>query len=257
MERRIILTEGVDPTKMMFSPAIGLGHLAWSSGSAGIDKQGKVPGPDIESQARQAFENLGEPLKAAGSTWADVVKLNCYLTHAARDFAGWNTVFKEYFPKNPPARTTIGSGLLRDEWLLEIEIIYIIKDGKGGGMEKQLILRENTDVTKMVIAPGVRVGDFIYVSGSAGAKDGKLAPDIEGQARQAMENLGTVLKAAGSSWDKVVKVNCYLVEAARDFQGWNKVWKEYFPTTPPARTTVGAAIAMEGALIEVEFIALA
>ncbi|MFO7918400.1 MAG: RidA family protein [Anaerolineae bacterium] len=125
-------------------------------------------------------------------------------------------------------------------------------------MEKELILKEGTDVENMVIAPGVRVGDVIYVSGSAGAKDGELAgDDIESQARQAMENLGEVLEAAGSSWDKVFKLNCYLTEAARDFEGWNTVFKEYFPEDPPARTTVGAQIAMEGALIEVELIALA
>ena len=53
----------------------------------------------------------------------------------------------------------------------------------------------------------------------------------------------------------VVKVNCFLVHAARDFAGWNAVWKEVFPSNPPARTTVGGDIAMEGALIEVELIA--
>ena len=72
-----------------------------------------------------------------------------------------------------------------------------------------------------------------------------------------MENLGRVLKAAGSSWDKVVKVNCYLVYPQKDFADWNKVFKEYFPQNPPASTTVGASIAMEGALIEVELIAIA
>jgi len=123
-------------------------------------------------------------------------------------------------------------------------------------MEKQLILPEGTDVSKMVIAPGVRIGDLVYVSGSAGAKGGKLAgEDVESQARQAMLNLGRVLEAAGSSWEKVVKVNCFLVYAARDFAGWNKVFKEFFPKNPPARTTVGGDIAMEGALIEVELIA--
>jgi 2-iminobutanoate/2-iminopropanoate deaminase len=123
---------------------------------------------------------------------------------------------------------------------------------------KQLILPEGTDVDKMVIAPGTRIGDLIYLSGSAGydsAKGALAGDDIESQARQAMENLGRVLKAAGSSWEKVVKVNCFLVHAQRDFAGWNKVWKEYFPKNPPARTTVGGDIAMEGALIEVELIA--
>jgi 2-iminobutanoate/2-iminopropanoate deaminase len=123
-------------------------------------------------------------------------------------------------------------------------------------MEKQLVIPEGTDVSKMVIAPGVRIGNLLYVSGSAGAKAGKLAgDDVESQARQAMLNLGVVLQAAGSSWDKVVKVNCFLVHAARDFGGWNKVFKEFFPSNPPARTTVGGDIAMEGALIEVELIA--
>ena len=125
-------------------------------------------------------------------------------------------------------------------------------------MEKQLIIPEGTDVENMVIAPGVRVGDFVYLSGNAGydKEKGALAgDDIESQARQTMENLGVVLKAAGLTWDKVFKLNCYLVHAARDFAGWNKVFKEYFPSNPPARTTVGAQIAMEGALIEVEVIA--
>lgn len=125
-------------------------------------------------------------------------------------------------------------------------------------MKKQLIIPKGTDVSKMVIAPAVRIGDLLYLSGTAGydAEEGALAgDDIESQARQAMANLGKVLKAAGSSWENVVKVNCFLVHAQRDFAGWNVVFKEIFPQNPPARTTVGGDIAMEGALIEVELIA--
>lgn len=125
-------------------------------------------------------------------------------------------------------------------------------------MKKELILPPGTDVDKMTIAPGVKVGNFLWVSGSAGAKDGKLPGewDIVAQSRQAMENLGRVLQAAGTSWENVIKVNCFLVDAARDFAGWNKVFKEYFPTNPPARTTVGGDIAMNGALVEVEMVVL-
>ena len=127
-------------------------------------------------------------------------------------------------------------------------------------MDKQLIIPDGTDVDTMVIAPAVRVGDMLYLSGTAGfdAAMGKLAgADIESQARQAMKNLGRVLDAAGSSWDKVIKVNCFLVRAQEDFAGWNTVFKEIFPKNPPARTTVGGDIAMDGALIEVELIAIA
>jgi 2-iminobutanoate/2-iminopropanoate deaminase len=125
-------------------------------------------------------------------------------------------------------------------------------------MGRQLIIPKGTDRSTMTIAPAVRLGDTLYVSGSAGVdrKRGGLAgEDIESQARQAMINLGEVLEAAGSSWDKVVKVNCYLVHASRDFDGWNTVFREFFPEDPPARTTVGTDIALEGALIEVDLIA--
>jgi 2-iminobutanoate/2-iminopropanoate deaminase len=125
-------------------------------------------------------------------------------------------------------------------------------------MEKQLIIPEGTDAKKITIAPGVRIGDLLFLSGTAGydrEKGGLAGDDIESQSRQALKNLCVVLEAAGSSWDKVVKVNCFLVHAARDFAGWNKVFKEFFPTDPPARTTVGGDIAMEGALLEVELIA--
>ena len=125
-------------------------------------------------------------------------------------------------------------------------------------MNKQLIIPEGTDVENMVIAPAVRIGDLLYLSGTAGydREKGALAgDDIVSQSRQALRNLGRVLEAAGSSWEKVVKVNCFLVHAQRDFDGWNVAFKEVFTKNPPARTTVGGDIAMEGALVEVELIA--
>jgi len=125
-------------------------------------------------------------------------------------------------------------------------------------MEKQLIIPEGTDAEKITIAPGVRIGNLLFLSGTAGydkERGGLAGDDIESQAHQALKNLGRVLETAGSSWDKVVKVNCFLVHATRDFAGWNNVFKKFFPTNPPARTTVEAGIAMEGALIEVDLIA--
>jgi len=124
--KEIIIPEGTDPSALPFSPGVKVGNLLFLSGSAGIGKDGRVPGPDIESQARQAFENLGEVLKAAGSSWEKVVKVTCYLTHPERDLAGWNKVWKEYFPTNPPARATVGASLLNPEWLIEIDLIATV-----------------------------------------------------------------------------------------------------------------------------------
>jgi hypothetical protein len=83
-----------------------------------------------------------------------------------------------------------------------------------------------------------------------------VSDDIESWAQQALTNLGRVLETAGSSWDKVGKVNCFLVHAKRGFAGWNRDSKTFFSKAPPAGTTVGGDIDMEGALIEVELIAM-
>jgi 2-iminobutanoate/2-iminopropanoate deaminase len=79
--------------------------------------------------------------------------------------------------------------------------------------------------------------------------------EIEAGARQALENLGEVPQAAGSSWDRAVKVNCSPVHAAWDFDRSSNVFKEFFPADPPARTTAGGALAVDGGLIEVALIA--
>ena len=126
MDRKVIVPEGTDASALPFSPAIQTGQMVYLSGTAGLGKDGKVPGPDIVSQARQAMENLGEALFAAGSSWDKVVKANCFLPHAARDFAGWNQVWKEYFAKDPPARTTVGMPLLNEEWLIEVNLIAYV-----------------------------------------------------------------------------------------------------------------------------------
>jgi 2-iminobutanoate/2-iminopropanoate deaminase len=138
-------------------------------------------------------------------------------------------------------------------------------DGKRDGkqlfedqdMEKEIIFPAGRDAGSIVFAPATRIGELIFLSGTAGLESsGKLAgDDIESQARQALKNLEEVLIAAGSSWDKVVKVNCFLTHVMRDFEGWNKVFKEFFPENPPARTTVQGSIALEGGLIEVEAMA--
>ena len=126
MDHEIIVPPGVDVSRQPFSPGVRVGNLLFLSGSAGVGADGQVPGDDIESQARQAFENLGEVLQAAGSSWSKVVKVTCYLTHPQRDLAGWNKVWKEYFPKDPPARTTVGAEIARQGALIEVELIAVV-----------------------------------------------------------------------------------------------------------------------------------
>ena len=81
-----------------------------------------------------------------------------------------------------------------------------------------------------------------------------FAPDVfQDQVSQTFRNVRTILEAAGSGLEQVVKVNVYLTDLTR-FARFNEVYEEFFHTEPPARTTVGAALL--GILVEVDCVAV-
>ena len=110
-----------------------------------------------------------------------------------------------------------------------------------------------------VLSPAVRVGDLLFLSGVMGTKEGGGLAEggIEGQTRQALENVKASLALAGASLSDVAKCTVFLTDAA-NFQAMNKVYREFFPTEPPARSTVAvAALVLPGSLLEIECTALA
>jgi len=119
------------------------------------------------------------------------------------------------------------------------------------------------------LSPAIRAGDFVFVSGNAGLLPGKpssgastwqpgelIRGGIEAETRQTLENIKMSLEAAGATLADVVKVNTFLREIDRDFHAYNRVYLEYFPSEPPARTTVGVKIFGE-ILVEIECVAYA
>ena len=95
---------------------------------------------------------------------------------------------------------------------------------------------------------------FVFVSGQGPVdpETGDMPDGFADQVRQTLENLRTILEAAGSSLDDVVKVNAYVTDLTR-FAEFNEVYKEFFRNDPPARTTV--ATALLGILVEVDCVA--
>ena len=88
-------------------------------------------------------------------------------------------------------------------------------------------------------SPGIRSGDFLYVSGQ-GARDlaGKLPADIEAQTRQALQNVQTIVETGGLSMKDVVYTQIYLTDMA-DYAAMDKVFKTFFPTAAPVRAVIG------------------
>ena len=111
---------------------------------------------------------------------------------------------------------------------------------------------------RLPFSDAVRVGDMLYLSGAIGiGSDGKLPEGIDAQARQAMDNIGAVLKRQGLGWGDVVKCTVMLDNMA-DWPAFNKVYVTYFPDGKfPARSAFGADGLALGALLEVECIAYA
>jgi 2-iminobutanoate/2-iminopropanoate deaminase len=102
---------------------------------------------------------------------------------------------------------------------------------------------------------GLRVGDFIFVSGQ-GPLDpvtGKITGDtVEEQTARVLENIKAILEAGGASLADVVKVSAHLSDLAL-FERYNKVYATYFPDPKPTRTTVGSQLM--GIMVEIDAIA--
>jgi 2-iminobutanoate/2-iminopropanoate deaminase len=103
----------------------------------------------------------------------------------------------------------------------------------------------------------IESGDLVFVSGQIplDAATGKLVEgDIAAQARQSLENLKTILGAAGLSFAHVVKTTIFLTSMG-DFAAVNEVYKAYLGEPYPARSTIAVAALPMGAKVEIEMIA--
>jgi 2-iminobutanoate/2-iminopropanoate deaminase len=106
-------------------------------------------------------------------------------------------------------------------------------------------------------SPAILQNGFIFVSGQGplDPKTGSYAPsDIQTETKQCFENIKGILEAAGSSMDKVVKVNVYL-RAIGDFAAMNEVYATTFTAPFPARTTIQAGALPRNFAVEIECIA--
>ena len=105
------------------------------------------------------------------------------------------------------------------------------------------------------LTPGIRVGNLVYASGQLGLRRDNPDTTIQGQTRLALESTKRVFEAAGTTIAQAIKCTVFLVDL-KDFPGMNTAYREFFPDTPPARSTVVvAALVAAGAKVEIECLA--
>jgi 2-iminobutanoate/2-iminopropanoate deaminase len=127
MKKHVITSDKAPAAVGPYSQAVAAGPFVFVSGQIPLNLQGEMVQGDIVLQTVQVLENLQAVLAAAGLTLKDVVKTTVFLADMA-DFAEMNRVYGEFFPKNPPARSTIQVGALPRQAMVEIEAVAFRKD---------------------------------------------------------------------------------------------------------------------------------
>jgi reactive intermediate/imine deaminase len=218
-------------TNLPFSAAVKADGLVYVAGS--LSAEG-----DIRAQTRKTIEDMSQVLKKAGSSLANVASVHVYLTKAD-DFAAMNEVYRTFWPKDPPVRTTIVADLVAPGALIEISMIAVPTGG-----ERVVIHPSDWIKSPNPYSYGIRSGDTLFLSGlvSRNGKDNSVVEgDMTAQTKAVLDNAGQILKAAGMSFDNVVSSRVFITDGTK-FQDMNKVYTTYFTKEPPARATVVAPL---------------
>ena len=130
MEKQAIIPDKlpnwIKEMNLPLSYAMKAGSFVFVSGCVGFrSRETGAPIEGIEAQTKETLEIIKDTLEAAGSSLDKVVKATVFLKNA-QDFFKMNQVYREFFSKDPPARTALVAGLILPEILVEIECIAIV-----------------------------------------------------------------------------------------------------------------------------------
>ena len=145
--------------------------------------------------------------------------------------------------------------------LLSVPALAKDKDHAAKGAEhkgKKVIATQDAPPAIGPYSQAIRVGGLLFLSGSLGMEPatGKIAAGgVAAETEQALNNLDAVLKAAGASFDDIVKTTIFLTDMA-DFKTVNEIYAKRFSSAPPARSTVAVKELPRGGKVEIEAIAV-
>jgi enamine deaminase RidA (YjgF/YER057c/UK114 family) len=163
-----------------------------------------------------------------------------------------NEVYRTYWTKDPPARTTVMLPLL-NEGLVEIAMVAVPDGG-----ERVVVNPKEWASSPNPYSYGIKTGNTLFLSGLI-ARNGKDNTPIKGdmatQTKAVLENGAAVLKAAGFGYSDVASARVYVSDQAA-FQDMNNVYRTFFPTDPPARATVKALMTSPDYIVEITMVAV-
>lgn len=126
MNRQVVSTEQAPKAIGPYSQGIRAGDFVFCAGQAGLDPAtGKLVEGGIEAETRRVLKNLSAVLEQAGTSLKNVVKTTVFLTDMD-EFKTMNAIYAEFFPVNPPARSTVQVSRLPAGARVEIEAIAVV-----------------------------------------------------------------------------------------------------------------------------------
>ncbi len=123
MPFQVVIPKGSAPPLAPYSPGAKAGNVVYVSGTLALDSSGNLVGKgDVKAQTRHIIETIKGVLEAAGGSLKDITFNHIFLSDMA-GYAAMNEVYREYFPKDQPARYCIRADLVRPDFLVEIASI--------------------------------------------------------------------------------------------------------------------------------------
>ena len=129
--KRIVSTPKAPKAIGPYSQAVRLGVMVYTAGQIGLDPATmEIVSGGIEAQTLQVLTNLKHVLEASGSDMQHVIKTTVFLSDM-NDFAAMNTIYSQFFPENPPARSTVAVAGLPKGARVEIEVVAALRPVRG------------------------------------------------------------------------------------------------------------------------------
>jgi len=241
-----VFPPGVKPVGP-YSPRIIEGGLLYVSGQGARDAKGQLPGT-IDDQIRQTLENVKAVVETAGLTMQHVVYAQAYMTDI-KNYEAFNRTYAKYFPKDPPARSTIAVSRMPTDTPFEISAVAVVDLGK------KKVINYPGRTMPVPVSPAALIGDRVYLTGSLGRdfNTGAVPKDADAQIKIIMNSASTVLKQAGLELRHLAYATIY-VSPAMPMPALAKAIDDYLPSEA-AKAIVQTAALPFGAQIQITGVA--
>ena len=223
-----------------YSPGILINDFLYVSGQGGLAVDGALPGA-FEAQARQSLNHVKEVVTAAGLSMEHVVYAHVYLKDMA-NYDAFNTVWRDFFPKAPPAQGILGVHAMPGGSTVLINAVAFRDLSR-----KRVIAPRG--YPSGIVSPAVMAGERIFVSACLGRDlDGRIPADPGAQVQTAFDHMKNILVEAKLNFRHMVFINPYQTDTVQSVM--NKIYAQHFEFgNTPARATIRATSLPYGANI--------